>query len=147
MVLVSVVAATHYNVTVHSHPEVERQIKEASKGVRIFYDIIQRANNNNAPISPMQPELIFSTDDTTDYIFEGKGVTQDPFVIVPTVHLQASGTRSTYVRNDTKTMCGTRIKFTYTFSGAGIPAPLFASTLGLNSRQMPKEFWRLLGYV
>ena len=138
MALVSVVAATHYNITVHSHPDVEKQIKEASKGVRMFYDIIRQVNNN-APVFPVRPELIFSTDDTTDYIFEGKGVTQDPFVVVPTSHLQKSGTRSTYVRNDTKAMCGTRVKFTYTFSGAGISAPLFASTLGLTRREMPKE--------
>ena len=84
MVLVSVVAATHYNVTVHSHPEVERQIKEASKGVRMFYDIIREANNN-VLIFPVRPELIFSINDTTDYIFGGRGVTQDPFVVVLTV--------------------------------------------------------------
>ena len=111
MALISVVAATHYNIMVNSHPDMEREITDGSKGVNMLYNMI-RKENGNAPIFPVRPELIFSTDDTTDYIFEGKGVTQDPFVVVPTVHLQASGTRSTYVRNDTKVMCGIHVKFT-----------------------------------
>ena len=41
--------------------------------------------------------------------------------------------------NNTRALCETSVKLIYTFSGAGTSAPLFASTLGLTSREMPKE--------
>ena len=36
-------------------------------------------------------------------------------------------------------MCGLRVKLTYTFSGAGVMAPIFVSVLGLNEREMPED--------
>ena len=35
-----------------------------------------KAANNNLPIQPVIPALVTSTDDTTDYIYEGKGETK-----------------------------------------------------------------------
>ena len=45
------------------------------------------------------------------------------------------GTWSKYKNDDTNHMCGLRVKLTYTFSGAGVMAPIFVSVLGLNERE------------
>ena len=34
-------------------------------------------------------------------------------------------------------MCGLRVKLTYTFSVAGVPAPIFVSIVGLTPREIP----------
>ena len=95
--------------------------------------------NGDLPIRPVRPELIFSTDDTVNYIFEGKGTVNDCFRLVGTKALQSGGTRSKYKNDDSNHMCGLRVKITYTFSAAGTMAPIFISVLGLNDRELPND--------
>ena len=90
-------------------------------------------------IFPIRPDLTLSTDDTVQYIFEGKGEAQDSFRLVASKALEKAGTRSKYMHDDSKNMCGLRVKLTYTFTGAGTMAPIFISVLGLNERELPQD--------
>ena len=42
------------------------------------------------------------------------------------------------MNDDSKNMCGMRVKLTYTFFGAGVMAPIIINVLGLNERKLPK---------
>ena len=43
------------------------------------------------------------------------------------------------MNDDSKNMCGLRVKLTYTFTGAGAMAPIFILVLGLNERELPQD--------
>ena len=137
MCLVMVVAATHYDVTTTKNISLNKNILRAPEGVKILYDMICNHYEKNMPISNIRPELILSTDDTVNYIFEGKGTKEQSFRLVASKALEKAGTRSKYKNDDSKHMCGLRVKLTYTFSAAGTIAPIFISVLGLNEREMP----------
>ena len=143
MALVCVVAATHYDVCTEVQTEHERVMNmnplEVPPGVRMLYRMVGQAYGNDVPIIPVRPEMILSTDDTVQYIFEGKGVGTDLFRLVASKALKKAGTRSKFTNDDSKNMCGMRVKLTYTFSGAGIMAPIFITVLGLNDRELPKD--------
>ena len=73
----------------------------------------------------MNPELLFSTDDTAHYIFEGKGVQQDIFRLVGNKSLKNSRTRAKYRVSNTNNMSGMMVKLTYTFSAGGKIVSIF----------------------
>ncbi len=87
------------------------------------------------PVYPVRPELVTSTDDTTEYIFEGcvkKGTGQ--FRLVSKESCKERGSRSVYNMNGSNDMNGIRVKNTWTFSGAGLTSPLFVTVSGLSER-------------
>jgi hypothetical protein len=45
-------------------------------------------------VFPLLPELIISTDDTTEYIFEGTANEQPKFVLAPKMAVSKQGTNS-----------------------------------------------------
>ena len=142
MALVCVVAATHYDVSTEvqiEHEHVMNKVPlEVPDGVKLLYRLVGRTYGNDVPIIPVRPEMILSTDDTVQYIFEGKGAGKDLFRLVASKALKKAGTRSKFMNDDSKNMCGMRVKLTYTFSGAGIMAPIFITVLGLNERELPQ---------
>ena len=135
MALLCVIAATHCFVVPEYNPDMYREISEASEGVKILFDVLQHVHDN-APLFFVRPELIFSTDDTVQYIFEGKGVEKEKFVLVSTKSQQQSGTRAKYKVANSKCMMGMRVKLTYTFSAAATVAPIFVTVLGLTEREL-----------
>lgn len=73
MVLVCVVAATHYGVStdiqvVHEHV-INMIPLEVPVRVKELYIMVGKAYENDVPIIPVRPEMISSTDDTVEYIF------------------------------------------------------------------------------
>ena len=136
MALLSVVACTHYMPAVEWQKDIEEEMKNASDGVLKLFKIMQKFYNN-APLTIVNPALLFSTDDTVQFIFEGKGVGVDQFRLVSSKCLKGSGTRSKYKLSNANNMNGMRVKMTYTFSGAGTGAPIFVTVLGLTERELP----------
>lgn len=67
MVLIMIVAVTHFDVSSEPLPALTKEVSEASDGVKLFYDLVSKAHNN-LHIHPIRPELILSTD---DYILRG----------------------------------------------------------------------------
>ena len=141
MVLVLVVACTHYDISSDMCLNVGKNMlkSDVSDGVKMLYKMVCEAYGNDVPILPVRPELILSTDDTVQYIFEGKGELNNLFRLVSSKAILKAGTRSKYNNDDSKNMCGLRVKLTYTFTGAGTMAPIFISVLGLNDRELPQD--------
>ena len=77
-------------------------------------------------------------DDTVNYIFEGKGSDNGSFRLFGSKGNTNAGTKSKYKNEDTKNMCGLRVKITYTFLSAGTMDPIFISVLGLTERELQK---------
>ena len=136
MALLSVIACTHYIPAVEWQKDIEEEMKNSSASVLKLFKIMQTFYNN-APLTIVNPALLFSTDDTVQFIFEGKGVGTDKFRLVSSKCLQGSGTRSKYKSSNANNMNGMRVKMTYTFSGAGTGAPIFVTVLGLTERELP----------
>ena len=104
----------------------------------MLFNMVSKVNGDLL-IRPVRPELIFPTDDTVNYVFEGKGIVNDCVRLVGTKALQSGGTRSKYQNDAANHMCGLRVKITYTFSATGTMAPMFTSVLGLNDRELPND--------
>ena len=83
--------------------------------------------------------MVLSTDDTVNYIYEGKGKENDSFRLVASKSVAKAGTRSKYKVDKSKNMSGMRVKLTYTFTGSGVMAPIFVTVLGLTRREMPNH--------
>ena len=84
--------------------------------------------------------MCYSTNDTTDYVYEGNGNNRKgTFRLVSNKSLKNAGSRSRYTIDNSKSMNGLRVKLTYTFSAAGTMAPIFISVLGLTERELPED--------
>ena len=70
-------------------------MKEASEGVQLLYNLVSKFHND-APLSVVYPELIFSIDDTVHYIFEGDSEKQETCNIVGLKSNSQAGTRTKY---------------------------------------------------
>ena len=141
MALLCVIATTYYDV---ASSEKELEIKKlvrhnkVPEGVSLFYKLISKTYGRNIPLIPVETSRITSTDDTTNYIYEGvSGGDEGKFQLVASPALQKAGARSRYKLDETKKMCDMRVKLTYTFSAAGIIAPLFISVVGLTELELP----------
>jgi hypothetical protein len=69
--LALLIAATSYREVAAKDPQVakEMQMQEADPETRVLYDLVTKACG--VPVVPVKPPLQSSTDDTTEYIFEG----------------------------------------------------------------------------
>ena len=81
MALFFVIALTHFVPVLKLDSHVYHELKDAPDGVRFLFDLVSKLHNN-APIEIEYPELLLSTDDTLQYIFGGKGETNEAFVLV-----------------------------------------------------------------
>ena len=81
MALLCVVAASHYFICDEDQLQIERDMSTAPEGVRFLYKKVSQ-HHNYLPIFAVRPELLFSTDDTVNYIYEGKGKGKDQFSLV-----------------------------------------------------------------
>jgi hypothetical protein len=88
---------------------------------------------------PVRPELITSTDESTQYIFDGQRAHKEKFTLVTKTSHRVRGTNAVYKFDDGKDMCGMRVKLTWTFNGTGECAPLFITVSGLNDRELPAD--------
>ena len=86
---------------------------------------------------PIAAYYIYSTDDTTEYVFDGRKKNAEKFVLVSREAVANSGTNSYYQVDDCSAMNGLRVKFTFTFSAAGTCFPLCITVAGLTDREMP----------
>lgn len=71
MALLCVIATTHYEVaSSENEPEIEKLVRHNNvpDGVSLLYKLISKAYGRNVSLIPVQPSLITSTDDTTNYI-------------------------------------------------------------------------------
>ena len=115
-----------------------KHIRNLPDDTQLLYDLVTDACID-IPMFPVQPELITSTDESTQYIFEGNKAHQDKFTLVTKESNGVRGTNAIYKLDDGKDMCGMRVKLTQTFNGTGQCAPLLITVSGLNERELPPD--------
>ena len=72
MTLLCVITSTRYDISTEFQRDEEKDICNSSKGVSFFHNVITQLYDN-LPIHVVRSELLVSTDDTINYIYEGKG--------------------------------------------------------------------------
>ena len=87
----------------------------------------------------MLPEYIFSTDDTTEYIFDGAKDKGSKFLLATKSSIKKRGTSAIYTLDESKSMNGMRVKLTFTFSAMGNCFPLVVTVTGVE-----RKIWCLL---
>jgi hypothetical protein len=70
VVLLCVVATTHFFVVEREDIKVKEIVNKMDQDDRLLYDLVS-AFHGNRPIFPVHPYLLFTSDDKTQYIFEG----------------------------------------------------------------------------
>ncbi len=70
-------------------------------------------------VYPVEPYLLYSTDDTTEYIFEGTKQAFFPYVLTSTSFISKHGTNALYKCKDNQSMSGMQVEITFTFSAMG----------------------------
>jgi hypothetical protein len=136
--IVGIVGATQFEVMDEEDRELNSQLANASFQTRALYELVRRARGG-APIWAIRPQLLFSTDDTTAYIFDGKADKKGKWVFASERAIKNRGTQSIYRQEKVNMMNGVRVKVTFKFSGAGMTAPLFTTVSGLSEEEMPND--------
>ena len=136
----SLIAYTHFVPVDRQDPDLRQELKSLPNSVQMLSEMVSEAWG--CPVHPVHPALIFSTDDTTEYIFEGTKNTPHNFVLTTKSSIQKRGTNAVYNTEDNKSMNGMRVKLTFTFSAMGTSMPLVVTVTGLTEKEMPdgKEF-------
>ncbi len=83
-----------------------------------------------------EPWLLYSTDDTTEYIYDGTKKAYVPYVLTTGTSITKQGTHAVYKCEDDKSMSGMCVKMTFTFSAMGTCFPLVCTDTGLTEREM-----------
>ena len=107
MAIICVVSVTYFNVSTDFLREVENDMKVADEGVSLLYKLASKLYNN-LPILPVKPELMFSTDDTVNFVYDGLGNDKDKCRLVTSKAIAKTGTRSRYAIDESKkgVVCG-----------------------------------------
>jgi hypothetical protein len=133
--LLSQIAATHFIPIPEEDLDIRQELKDQSAGVRELYDMV--TDSLGVPVYPVRRELITSTDDTTEYIFDGcfkKGTGQ--FRLVSRESCTERGSRAVFNMDESNDMNGIRIKQTVTLNGAWLSSPIFLTLSGLCDREL-----------
>ena len=105
--------------------------------MRTLFYLLKEFYGSHVHLKEAKPYYVLSTDDTVQYIFEGKGVEKDVLLLVGLESNEGKGTRSQYEQDDSNMMKGMRVKLTYTFTAVGSQAPVFVTISGLTAEQLP----------
>ncbi len=100
-----------------------------------MYDMV--TDYFGSAVYPVEPYLLYLTDDTTEYIFEGTKQAFVPYVLTPTSSVSKCGTNALYKCKDNQSMSEMRVKLTFTFSAMGTCFLLVCTITGLTEREMP----------
>ena len=100
-----------------------------------MYDMV--TDYFGAAVYPVEPYLLYSTDDTTEYIFEGTMKQFVPYVLTTKTLMAKRSTNAVYKCEDNKSMSGMCVKLTITFSAMGTCMPLVCTITGLTEREIP----------
>jgi hypothetical protein len=117
-----VIASTHFINVDKEDDDIRAEIKSLPSGTRKMYDMA--TDYFGAAVYPVEPYLLYSTDDTTEYIFEGTMKQFVPYVLTSKTSIAKRSTNAVYKCEDNKSMSGMRVKLTFTFSAMGTCMPL-----------------------
>jgi hypothetical protein len=66
-----------------------------------------------ASVDPVEPYLLYSTDDTTEYIFEGTQKKFVPYILTTKSSISEQGMNAVYKWEDNKSMSGMHVRRTF----------------------------------
>jgi hypothetical protein len=102
--------------------------------------LVHEANGDTAAVHLVQPQYVYSTDDTMQYIFAGEdNNSNSQWRLCNPDDLDEYGRRGLYEPDDVTCMNGFRVKHTFTFSAVGQLAPIYTTVAGLSEKEMPVE--------
>jgi hypothetical protein len=108
-------------------------------GAIMLLDLVSKANGC-APVCPISPQYLLSTDDMVEYVYEGKGThawSRQPVLLSSQKSLYEKKSQSQYATVESNPqMHGQRMKLTYTMVAAGLQAPLFITITGLSNDEL-----------
>ncbi len=130
-----VIAATHFISVEEEDADICAEMKLLPTSTRKLYDIV--TNHFRTAVYPVEPYMLYSTDDTTEYIFKGTKKKFIPYVLTTKSSISKRRTSAVYKCEDKKSMNGMRVKLTFTFSGVGTCFPFVCTVTGLTEREMP----------
>jgi hypothetical protein len=88
-------------------------------------------------VVPLSPELIISTDNTTEYIFKGIKDVAPKFGLATKSSIKNSGTKAIHRLEDRKAMNGMQVKLKFSFTAMGNCFPVTVAVSGLTEKEMP----------
>ena len=122
---------------------VRRDLDKASPGITLFYKIFLNYYGN-APVLPIKPQYIISTDDTVVYIFIVKGTKKDTFRLVYWKSLTHASHSEKYKIDNTNSMEGIRVKFALSFNTPGMAVLILITVVGLKESEISEEITLLV---
>jgi hypothetical protein len=135
----ALIGSTHFIPVQYEDSDIRAEIKALPESTKMLLVMVSTAWGTS--VFPILPELIISTDDTTEYIFEGTVNEQPQFVLATKLVVSKLGTNSLYQMEDSKSMNGLLVKLTFTFTAMGNCFPLVVTVAGLTEKEMPgKDF-------
>ncbi len=136
-------ACTMYIIGKDQRPLRHRKlVEQATEGSQKLYQAVKKANVG-ADVYPVQAGMCLTTDDSTVYTIEGVDPKTGRTNYVLLAPNESYSIRSAYTvdvdgsRN--RLFSGQRIRLTFTASGNGRVAPVFATMTGLSESELPKE--------
>ena len=133
----ALIGSSHFIPVQYEDSDIKAEIKTLPESTKMLLHMVSAAWGT--PVFPVLPELIISTDDTTEYIFEGTMNEKPKFVLATKTAVSKRGTNSLYRVEDSKSMNGLRVKPTFTFTAMGNCFPLVVTVAGLTDYEMPGE--------
>ncbi len=135
-----VIATTHFITIDKEDKDICAELKSLPDATRKLYDLV--TDFFGTPLYPVQLWLLYSTDDTMEYIYDGTKKAYFPYVLTTGTSISKRGMDAVNKCEDDKSMSGMHVKLTFTFSAMDTCFPLVCTVTGLSEREMPtgKEF-------
>jgi hypothetical protein len=138
-----VVATTHFITVKEEGADICTKMKSMPAATCKLYNTV--TDFCGASVFPVEPYLLYLTDDTTEYIFEGTQKKFVPNVLTTKSSISKQGTNAVYKCKDNKLMSGMHVKLTFNFSAMVTCFPLVCTVTGLAEWEMPtgEEFFHV----
>lgn len=118
----------------------KKSINDATEGAQRLERIV-REENNGACVYPVQPGLVTSFDDTTVFAFEGinRDTGKADWKLLNRDESYSSRSAYTVDKEGKQRLffSGQRVRLSFTISGNGRVAPIWATVTGLTERELP----------
>ena len=109
MVFLVVIVSTHFILVNEGNYKIRKEIKDASFGVKVLYNMVSKAYGN-LPVIRIKTQYMYYSDNTVMYFFEGKGKNNILFRPVSSKAFKQAGTKSKLQSDDSKILNGMRVK-------------------------------------
>ena len=113
----ALIASTHFIPVSSDYANLREELKSLPKPTNMLIKHVADAWGTS--VFPILSKLIVSTDDTTEYIFEGMCKKQPKFILATKSLIMKRGSNALYQVQDRKSMSGMRVKLTFTFTAMG----------------------------